>query len=173
MVFWHVLTGVHVVIDVVGLPGNLLVIATICMESRFHAMRYVLLASLAGSDILFLILGNSPSITSTAQERWLYGETMCKLHSLVLRYFYLNTVLHLIAVSYERYSAIVKSPLMYNSSITRSKVVVIVLIWTVPFLATPSLFSDKQNLSFIIQNYSFAGQLQMPPLFMLPLRHSS
>ncbi|RMX50663.1 hypothetical protein pdam_00017152 [Pocillopora damicornis] len=88
-------------------------------------------------------------------------------------YFYLNTALHLIAVSYERYSAIVKSPLMYNSSITRSKVVVIVLIWTVPFLATPSLFSDKQNLSFIIQNYSFAGQLQMPPLFMLPLRHSS
>ena len=81
MVFWHVLTGVHVVIDVVGLPGNLLVIATICMESRFHVMRYVLLASLAGSDILFLILGNSPSIASTAQERWLYGETMFSLTS--------------------------------------------------------------------------------------------
>ena len=173
MVFSQVLAGVHAVIDVVGLPGNLLVIATICMESRFHVMRYVLLASLAGSDILFLILGNSPSIASTAHERWLYGETMCKLHYLVLRYFYLNTALHLIAVSYERYSAIVKSPLMYDGSITRSKVVVIVLIWTVPFLATPSLFSDKQNLSFIIQNYSFAGQLQMPPLFMLPLRHSS
>ena len=82
MVFSHVLTSVHVVIDVVGLPGNFLVIGTICTESRFHVMRYVLLASLAGSDILFLILGYSPSITSTAQERWLYGETMCKLHYL-------------------------------------------------------------------------------------------
>ena len=118
MVFSQVLAAVHAVIDVVGLPGNLLVIATICMESRFHVMRYVLLASLAGSDILFLILGNSPSIASTAHERWLYGETMCKLHYLVLRYFYLNTVLHLIAVSYERYSAIVKSPLTYDSSIS-------------------------------------------------------
>ena len=140
MVFSQVLAAVHAVIDVVGFPGNLLVIATICMESRFHAMRYVLLASLAGSDILFLILGNSPSIASIAQERWLYGETMCKLHYLVLRYFYLNTVLHLVAVSYERYNTIVKSPLTYDSSITRSKVVVIVLIWTVPVLVCTITF---------------------------------
>ena len=148
MVFSQVLAAVHAVIDVVGLPGNLLVIATICMESRFHVMRYVLLASLAGSDILFLILGNSPSIASTAHERWLYGETMCKLHYLVLRYFYLNTALHLIAVSYERYSAIVKSPLMYNGSITRSKVVVIVLIWTVPFLVCAITFFRRSESVF-------------------------
>ena len=148
MVFSQALTGVHVVIDLVGLPGNLLVIATICMESRFHVMRYVLLASLAGSDILFLILGNSPSIASTAHERWLYGETMCKLHYLVLRYFYLNTVLHLIAVSYERYSAIVKSPLTYDGSITRSKVVVIVLIWTVPVLVVAIPFFRQAKSVF-------------------------
>ena len=65
MVFSQVLAAVHAVIDVVGFPGNLLVLATIFMESRFHVMRYILLASLAGSDILFLILGNSPSIAST------------------------------------------------------------------------------------------------------------
>ena len=148
MVFSQVLAAVHAVIDVVGFPGNLLVLATIFMESRFHVMRYILLASLAGSDILFLILGNSPSIASTAHERWLYGETMCKLHYLVLRYFYLNTVLHLIAVSYERYSAIVKSPLTYNSSITRSKVVVIVLIWTVPFLVCAITFFRRAESVF-------------------------
>ena len=148
MVLSQVLAAVHAVIDVVGFPGNLLVIATIFMESRFHVMRYILLASLAGSDILFLILGNSPSIASSAHERWLYGETMCKLHYLVLRYFYLNTVLHLIAVSYERYSAIVKSPLTYNSSITRSKVVVMVLIWTVPFLVCAITFFRRSESVF-------------------------
>ena len=165
MVFSHVLTGVHVVIDVVGLPGNFLVIATICMESRFHVMRYVLLASLAGSDILFLILGNSPSIASTAQERWLYGETMCKLHYLVLRYFYLNTVLHLIAVSYERYSAIVKSPLTYNSSITRSKVVVIVLIWTVPFLVCAIAFFRQAESVFYHPKLFFCRAASDSPTF--------
>ena len=165
MVFSQVLAGVHAVIDLVGLPGNLLVIATICMESRFHVMRYVLLASLAGSDILFLILGNSPSIASTAHERWLYGETMCKLHYLVLRYFYLNTVLHLIAVSYERYSAIVKSPLTYDGSITRSKVVVIVLIWTVPFLVCAIAFFRQAESVFYHPKLFFCRAASDAPTF--------
>ena len=168
MVFSQVLAGFHAAIGVVGLPGNLLVIATICMESRFHVMRYVLLASLAGSDILFLILGNSPSIASTAHERWLYGETMCKLHYLVLRYFYLNTVLHLIAVSYERYSAIVKSPLTYNSSITRSKVVVIVLIWTVPFLVCAIAFFRQAESVFYHPKLFFCRAASDAPTFYAP-----
>ena len=166
MVFSQVLAAVHAVIDVVGFPGNLLVIATIFMESRFHVMRYILLASLAGSDILFLILGNSPSIASTAHERWLYGETMCKLHYLVLRYFYLNTVLHLIAVSYERYSAIVKSPLTYNSSITRSKVVV--LIWTVPFLVCAITFFRRSESVFYHPKLLFCMGTTDAPAFHAP-----
>ena len=90
---------------------------------------------------------------------------MCKLHYLVLRYFYLNTVLHLIAVSYERYSAIVKSPLTYNSSITRSKVVVIVLIWTVPFLATPSLFFRQAESVFYHPKLFFCRAASDAPTF--------
>ena len=168
MVFSQVLAGVHVAIDLVGLPGNLLVIATICMESRFHAMRYVLLASLAGSDILFLILGNSPSIASIAQERWLYDETMCKLHYLVLRYFYLNTVLHLVAVSYERYNAIVKSPLTYDSSITRSKVVVIVLIWTVPVLVCTITFFKHGGTLLYYPKLFFCKATTDAPAFHAP-----
>ena len=35
-------------------------------------------------------------------------------------------------VSYERYSAIVKSPLKYTGTITKSRVVLIVLIWIIP-----------------------------------------
>ena len=41
--------------DMIGLPGNILVIVVIILESRFHVMRYVLLASLALSDFLLLI----------------------------------------------------------------------------------------------------------------------
>jgi len=95
-------------------------------------MQYILLASLALSDFLFLILVNSFRMASIAQERWLYGETMCLLNAFFARYFYLNTVRHLLAVSSERYSAIVKSPLTYTSTITKSRVVLIVLIWIIP-----------------------------------------
>ena len=57
---------------------------------------------------------------------------MCYLNVSFARYFYLNTVLHLIAVSYERYNAIVKSPLVYDGALTTSRAVFVFLIWVVP-----------------------------------------
>ena len=122
----------HALFDVVGLLGNFLVIVTILLEKRFRIMRYVLLASLAVSDFLCLILANTFRIASIAQKRWPYGETMCYLQPFFVRYFYFNTVLHLMAVSYERYSAIVKSPLTYDGASTKSKVMLLVVIWLVP-----------------------------------------
>ena len=118
--------------DAIGLPGNLLVIVTIMTGKQFYVMRYILLASLAVSDLLFLILVNTFRIPSIAQERWLYGDTMCFLNPLFARYFYINTVLHLMAVSYDRYDSIVKSPLTYNGTVTKCRVAVIVLIWLIP-----------------------------------------
>ena len=132
MVFHQVIATFLALFDAIGIPGNLLVIVVIAFETRFHVMRYIFLASLAVSDLLFLILVNSFRIASTAQERWLYGETMCHLNAVFARYFYLNTVLHLLAVSYERYKAIVKSPLTYNGDITKSRVMLMVLIWVIP-----------------------------------------
>ena len=81
MAFSQVIVTFLALFDAIGIPGNLLVIVVIVLESRFHVMRYILLASLAVSDLLFLILVNSFRIASTAQERWLYGETMCHLHA--------------------------------------------------------------------------------------------
>ena len=97
-------------------------------------MRYILLASLAVSDFLFLIFVNSFSIASIVHERWLYGQTMCLSNAFFARFFYCNTVLHLIAVSYDRYKAIVKSPLTYDGMVTKSRVLFIVLIWVASFL---------------------------------------
>ena len=142
MVFSQVIAGFHALVSAIGLPMNFLVIVTIALERRLNVMRYILLASLAVSDFLCLILTNSFRIGSIAQERWLYGQTMCHLNSFFLRYFYLNTVLHLIAISYERYSAIVKSPMTYNGTITKSRVVLMILIWVAPILLSIGPFVD-------------------------------
>ena len=132
MVFPQVIAAFHGLYNVIGLPGNLLVIVTIILESRFHVMRYILLASLALSDFLLLVLVNSFRIKSIAQEHWLYGQTMCYLNPFFVRYFYINTVLHLVAVSYDRYLAIVKSPLTYDGTITKTRVAFLSLIWIIP-----------------------------------------
>ena len=158
MAFTQVIAGFRGVLGVIGLPMNLLVIVTIAFERRFHVMRYILLASLAVSDFLFLVLANSFLIASTAQERWLYGQTMCYLNPFFVLYFYLNTVLHLVAVSYERYSAIVKSPMTYDGTITKSRVVLMIFIWVAPipfsigpfiglgrYVYNPEVFSCEQR----------------------------
>ena len=63
---------------------------------------------------------------------------MCFLNPFFVRYFYFKTVLHLIAVSYERYKAIVKSPLTYHGTVTKFSVVSMALIWIpIPFLIGP------------------------------------
>ena len=138
MAFSQVIAAFHAGYNVIGLPGNLLVIVSIILESRFHVMRYILLASLALSDFLLLVLVNSFRIKSIAQEHWLYGQTMCYLSPFFVRYFYLNTVLHLVAVSYDRYLKIVKSPLTYlqSGAISKNRMSVFRPITTiiVPFL---------------------------------------
>ena len=161
MVFPQIIAAFLALFDAIGLPGNSLVIVTIVLERRFHVMRYVLLASLAVSDFLFLILVNSFRIASIAQERWLYGETMCHLNANFGRYFYLNTILHLIAVSYERYSAIVKSPLTYDGTITKSKMAFVALIWIIPiplsigpFLGFVGRYDYNSELFFCEQGWS-------------------
>ena len=58
---------------------------------------------------------------------------MCYLNLFFARYFYFNTILHLIVVSYDRYEAIVKSPLTYHGTINKSKMALIALIWLIPF----------------------------------------
>ena len=134
MVFPQVIAAFLALFDLTGLPGNLIVLITTILEPRFHVMRYILLASLALSDFLLLILVNSFLIESIAQENWLYGQTMCNLNSSFARYFYINTILHLVAVSYDRYLAIVKSPLTYDGIVTKTRMMFLALIWIIPVI---------------------------------------
>ena len=132
MAFPQIIAAFLAIFGAIGLCGNFMVIITIISRKNFHVMRYIFLVSLSVSDLLFLILVNSFRIASIAQERWLYGDTMCFFNPLFARYFYINTVLHLMAVSYDRYDSIVKSPLTYNGTVTKCRVAVIVLIWLIP-----------------------------------------
>ncbi|XP_068704932.1 octopamine receptor beta-1R-like [Montipora foliosa] len=129
----QVIAAVQVLFNVIGFPGNFLVVLTIVLERRFHVRRYILLASLAVSDMLFLILVSSFRIEGFAKEQWQYGETMCMLNPFFARYFYINTVNHLLFVSYDRYLAIVKSPLTYHGDMTKRKMILtIAYIWLSP-----------------------------------------
>ena len=96
-------------------------------------MRYFYLASLAVSDFIFLLLVVPIRIASKLQEDLALSTAWCKANASLTRALYCSTTLHLIAVSYDRYLAIVKSPLTYNNRITKVKTLVLVCFaWILP-----------------------------------------
>jgi len=117
----------------VALIGNLLIMLVAALERLFQNMRSFLLASLGLSDFLSVTLVVAPLVISTAYKEWIFGEKLCHALAFLARVLYLNTILHLCAVSYERYRAIVKDPLLYEDRITPRKIVIsISLLWIPP-----------------------------------------
>ena len=132
MVVTQLIVAFRAIVSAIGLSGNLLVVVTVSVERRLHIMCYILLVSLAVSDLLGLILTNTYNLDCIIQEKWLYSETMCHLLAFFSRYLYLNTVLYLVVVSYERYRAIVKEPFTYNGTMTLRKGTSLALLWIIP-----------------------------------------
>ena len=57
---------------------------------------------------------------------------MCRLNSCFHQYLYVNTILHLLAVTYDRYKAIFKSPFTYDGTVTSPKMSLVLLKWLIP-----------------------------------------
>ena len=65
--------------------------------------------------------------------KWIFGSPWCYGTAYFARFLHLSTVLHLCAVSYERYEAIFKNPLTYDGCITKKRAIVsITLMWIIP-----------------------------------------
>ena len=82
-------------------------------------MRYLFLASLAVFDFVIAALIVPFHVASKVYEKLEFSTTQCKVITLLTRALYCSTTLHLIAVSYDKYLAIVKSPLTYSQRITK------------------------------------------------------
>ena len=97
-------------------------------------MRYLFLASLAVSDFVIAALIVPFHVASKVYEELEFSTTQCKVITLLTRALYCSTTLHLIAVSYDRYLAIVKSPLTYSQRITKAKILLLMAFaWILPF----------------------------------------
>ena len=109
-----------------------MVVVVISLNKRFHVMRYSLLASLAASDFVFLVLVLPSRLATKLQEDLVFSMTWCKANAFLARSFYCTGSLHLVAVSYDRYQAIVKNPLTYEEHMTKARSLVMLLLWIIP-----------------------------------------
>ena len=107
---------------IVAFVGKLFVLLVVAIYNRFHKKRYILLASLALSDLLFAILVVSNRAAANALEQWPFGTTWYLGNAFIARLLHLTTVFHLCAISHERYTAIVRQPLTYIDNFTEMRI---------------------------------------------------
>ncbi|KAJ6659613.1 hypothetical protein lerEdw1_018582 [Lerista edwardsae] len=134
-------TVVSLILLVLGVAGNVL---TILLTARVRELRNTVslyLGSLAVADLLLLLLGLPIDLYRLWRSRpWVLGVVMCRVWHWSGEACAYCSILHLTALTVERYLAIC-SPLRAKVLITRRRVKgLLAVIWTVALLSASPFF---------------------------------
>ncbi|XP_063706246.1 octopamine receptor beta-3R-like [Culicoides brevitarsis] len=114
--------------------GNSLVIISVHKNRKLRILTNYFVCSLAGADCLVAIFAMSFNSSVELSGRWLFGRFMCDMWNSLDVYFSTASILHLCAISVDRYFAIVR-PLEYPLYMTKRTVFfMLAMIWLLPAL---------------------------------------
>jgi hypothetical protein len=124
--------------------GNALVIAAVALRRRLRSPTGLLLLSLAVADLLvgLLVLPFS-SVHELFAHYWAFGDVWCQMWLNVDVWMCTASIYNLVAISLDRYIAIIK-PLNYPMLVTKHRVrVCIGCVWLGSFIiCAPAIFID-------------------------------
>ena len=131
--------------------GNGLVTLLICSRERLHTKTNWFVFSLAAADFMLACVFIPPFFTC---EKY---NTSCKNQYIIwyfISYFAYNSVTNLMALTFDRYTAIV-FPLQYNCRMTRKRIILIILLaWlsplvldSIPIIFLPRVFDKGEEIA--------------------------
>ncbi|XP_052103464.1 QRFP-like peptide receptor [Mytilus californianus] len=156
---YSVLIVVYVLIMMMAIFGNILVIWTVWRNAHMHTVTNYYIVNLAISDFLVASIDMPLKLleyTSPCQWRIFNSDNLCAFLSYTLPIFVFASVLTLVAISLERYYAIVHplSAMKVNSKSRTKKIIAVT--WVIPIVvASPYLYC--KNYVFTI--YSDYGMI--------------
>uniref|UniRef100_H3ADG1 Growth hormone secretagogue receptor type 1 n=2 Tax=Latimeria chalumnae TaxID=7897 RepID=H3ADG1_LATCH len=138
-----VLTGVTVacvLLFAIGVTGNVLTVLIVSTYKEMRTTTNLYLSSMALSD-LFIFLCMPLDLYKLWRHRpWSFGEVLCKLSQFVTEGCTYASILHITALSMERYFAVC-FPLRAKVAITKTKIKgVILVLWTLALLSAGPIF---------------------------------
>ncbi len=139
-----------VVLDSVGIGGNLVVILTIFLNRSMRSGVYLLLCNLAVSDLLFAILVTFHIKQVTENYNWQFGATFCKIYFFSYRLLYTVSMLNLVVITVQRYRA-TQYPIAFRFKPRRTSTLIISCWVLGALISSPFLFVIK-HISFGEQN---------------------
>ena len=136
-------TVAYVIIIVCSLIGNAFVVYIVWQSIRLRTVINFFICNLAVSDILVAALCEPNMITQLfLGNKWIFGTVLCKLIVFFQSVTIASSVFTLLAISGDRYLAIV-FPLRRRLSFTKAKIIVAV-IWTVSIvMMAPLIYAQR------------------------------
>ncbi|XP_030044005.1 growth hormone secretagogue receptor type 1-like [Microcaecilia unicolor] len=134
------ITAICALLFIIGVAGNIM---TILIISRFKGMRTttnLYLSSMALSDIFIFLCMPFDLYKMWRYRPWNFGDLLCKFTQFLSEACTYSTILHITALSVERYLAVF-FPLRAKVIITRTKIKILILIlWTLALSSAGPVF---------------------------------
>lgn len=134
------LPTIYSIVCFVGLAGNSLLMVTYIYFKRLKTMTDIYLLNLALADILFLL--TLPFKAVSVATHWIFGAFACKGFQCISRMSFFSGMLLLLAISIDRYFAIVQAPSAHRLRSQRqvASKIACLSIWVLAFiLSIPEL----------------------------------
>ncbi|XP_068175778.1 5-hydroxytryptamine receptor 2B isoform X1 [Antennarius striatus] len=145
---WAALLIIMVIIPTIG--GNILVILAVGLERKLQNATNYFLMSLAVADLLVGILVMPIAlVTILYNSEWPLPEPLCPIWLFLDVLFSTASIMHLCAISLDRYIAI-KKPIQHSQNKSRAKAMVkIALVWLISIcIAIPIPIKGLKNNHF-------------------------
>lgn len=123
----------------VGLIGNVMVCLAVYKTRRLRKKRYAYFVSLACADLVLCIFVMPFAATHDIFGVWIFGQAYCKIWYTLDIMCCTASILHLCAVSIDRY-LFIHDPLRYREKVTVGKMsLILIAIWTASFAVAGSV----------------------------------
>lgn len=132
-----------VLVDGMGIIGNILVITTIFLNPSMRSTIYYLLANLAFSDLFFAVLAPFHTSMLLDDYNWKFGAVFCRVYYFMFRSFYGFSIMNLIMITVERFLA-TRYPLSFRGNPKRT-LALILGTWVLSFVFTSPFLSVMEH----------------------------
>ncbi|XP_054627809.1 alpha-2Db adrenergic receptor-like [Dunckerocampus dactyliophorus] len=136
------------VIILVTVVGNVLVVLAVFTSRALRAPQNLFLVSLASADILVATLVIPFSLANEVMGYWYFGSTWCSFYLALDVLFCTSSIVHLCAISLDRYWSITKA-VSYNRKRTPKRIkVMISVVWLISIvISSPPLLMTQTEES--------------------------
>ncbi|CAF1107044.1 unnamed protein product [Rotaria sordida] len=122
----------YVIVFIVGTIGNLLVIIVIQRNRSMRTVTNMFIMNLAAADLLVLVFCLPATAVQDVTKTWFFGLILCKFVNYIQNMSISVSVLTLMAISVERYQAIVY-PLKFTGTKQRARILIL-SVWILSLL---------------------------------------